>query len=117
MQNEGRLVDFIREDVSKYTDTDIGAAARVVHKGVRKAFDDVFTVEPILQQEEGESITLKSGFKPQEIQLLGQVSGDGPFTGVLVHQGWRVKESRLPKIANDRDSLILAPAQVEIAGQ
>ena len=37
LQREGRLIDFLQEDVSGYGDADIGAAARVVHDSVRKA--------------------------------------------------------------------------------
>ncbi len=114
LQNESRLVDFIREDVAPFSDEEVGAAVRVVHKGLRKAFDDHFTVEPIISQEEGDAVVVETGFKPQEVQLLGQVSGDGPFKGVLVHQGWRVTDVRLPKMVEGRDSFILASAQVEL---
>src|SRR5688500_12565958 len=37
LQREGRFVDFIEEDVANYADAQIGAAARVVHEGCRKA--------------------------------------------------------------------------------
>lgn len=114
-QNEGRLVDFIREDVAQFADEDIGAAARVVHSGLRKVFDEHFEVEAILAHEEGDTVKVETGFKPQEIQLLGRVAGEGPYQGTLVHQGWRVKNTRLPKVVEGRDSRILAPAQVEIA--
>ena len=113
-QNEGRLVDFIREDVAQFTDEEIGAAARVVHKGLRKAFDEHFTAEPVLAQEEGERVSIEAGFQPQEIQLLGNVTGDGPYQGILVHQGWRVTDVRLPKTVEGRNSHILASAQVEL---
>src|SRR4051812_3597376 len=38
-QREGRLVDFLRQEVAGFTDTDIGAAARVVHGGCRRVLD------------------------------------------------------------------------------
>src|SRR5258706_10952915 len=37
LQREGRFVDFLEEDVTSFSDADIGAAARVVHGGCRKA--------------------------------------------------------------------------------
>ena len=37
LQREGRLLDFLQEDVSSFSDGDVGAAARVVHEGCRKA--------------------------------------------------------------------------------
>ena len=113
-QSEGRLVDFIREARAQHSDEDIGAAARVVHKGLRQAFDEHFDVAAIVSEEEGDAITVAEGFKPSEIQLLGQVTGQGPFKGTLVHQGWRVSDIRLPKVVEGRDSRILAPAQVKL---
>src|SRR6478672_1510879 len=35
LQDKGRLVDFLMEDVNSYDDTQVGAAARVVHQGCR----------------------------------------------------------------------------------
>lgn len=113
-QSEGRLVDFIREDMAAHSDSDIGAAARVVHKGLRQVFDEHFEVAAIINEEEGEPVTVEQGFKPTQVQLLGQVSGDGPFKGTLVHQGWAVTDIRLPKVVEGRDSRVLAPAQVEL---
>src|SRR6476660_4800895 len=37
-QREGRLVDFLQQEVAGFSDEDIGAAARIVHGGCRKAF-------------------------------------------------------------------------------
>ncbi len=36
LQQEGRFVDFLEENVTAYSDADIGGAARVVHEGCRK---------------------------------------------------------------------------------
>ena len=113
-QSEGRLVDFIQEDVAQFSDDEIGAAARVVHKGLKKTFEEHFTAEPVLAHEEGDAVTVEEGFQPQEIQLLGQVASAGPFKGTLVHQGWRVTDIRLPQTVEGRDSRILAAAQVEM---
>src|SRR5262249_23557231 len=37
-QREGRLVDFLQQEIAGFSDEEIGAAARVVHGGCRKAF-------------------------------------------------------------------------------
>src|SRR6188472_3835490 len=37
LQREGRLVDFLQQDIASYSDADIGTAARVVHEGCRRA--------------------------------------------------------------------------------
>jgi len=114
LQRDGRLIDFVREDVSQYSDQEIGAAARVVHKGLKTAVESHFTITPIQLEAEGATIQVAKEFDTQSIQLVGNVTGDGPFSGVLVHQGWQVTESQLPHISNQKNQKILAPAQVEI---
>ena len=42
LQKEARFIDFIKEDITAYSDADIGAAARVVHEGCNKTLDEYF---------------------------------------------------------------------------
>ncbi|HEY6077263.1 MAG TPA: DUF2760 domain-containing protein, partial [Polyangiaceae bacterium] len=37
LQREGRFVDFVEQEVTAFSDADIGAAARLVHEGCRRA--------------------------------------------------------------------------------
>ena len=113
-QREGRFVDFLQEDVSSFSDADIGAAARVVHDGCKKALDEHFTLEAIRTEEEGTKVTVEEGFDAAAIRLTGNVVGDAPFQGTLQHRGWRVTETRLPKVAKDHDVSVVAPAEVEL---
>src|SRR5712664_2983137 len=39
LQREGRLLDFIEEDITTASDANVGAAARIVHAGCRKVLD------------------------------------------------------------------------------
>src|SRR6187200_3053170 len=39
LQRDGRLVDFLMEDLTPYADAQIGAAVRDVHRGCREALD------------------------------------------------------------------------------
>jgi len=114
LQREGRFVDFLEEDVSSFSDEEIGAAARVVHDGCKKALEEHVTVEPIRSDEEGEKVTLEEGFDASAIRLTGNVVGDPPFTGTLQHKGWRATGVTLPKIAEDHDVKVIAPAEVEL---
>ncbi|MCA9530632.1 MAG: DUF2760 domain-containing protein [Myxococcales bacterium] len=114
LQREGRFIDFLREDVSAYPDADIGAAARVVHEGCKRAIDEHFTLEPVRAEAEGSRVTLDRGFDARAIQLTGQVAGEPPFTGTLQHRGWRVREAKLPKLTETHDVTVLAPAEVEL---
>jgi hypothetical protein len=113
-QQEGRLVDFLEEDVSRYSDAEIGAAARVVHEGCRRVLHDHLQIESVRGEEEGARLTLDAGFNASAVRLTGNVVGRPPFHGKLVHRGWRVSEIKLPKLADGHDTKIVAPAEVEL---
>jgi hypothetical protein len=115
LQRDGRLVDFLQEDIDAYPDAQVGAAVRDIHRGCRKALREYLAVEPVLGSPEGGEVTIADGFDPSEVRLIGNVRGTPPFRGVLKHHGWRVKSVQLPAIPGARqDSAILAPAEVEI---
>lgn len=114
LQREGRLLDFLLEDISGYTDAQIGQAVRDIHRGCKKAIDEHLTLERIMAGEEGQSVTVPVGFDPGAIRLTGNVTGQPPFTGTLQHHGWRVKEIRLPEVAAGRDHFVVAPADVTL---
>jgi hypothetical protein len=114
MQKEGRLLDFLHEDITQYNDADIGAAARLIHSGCRRIIETYFTIVPICEEREGSRIVLERGFDPAVMTPTGQVVGDPPFTGTLVHRGWRAQKIQLPQIADSRDVHILAAAEVEL---
>lgn len=114
LQKEGRFVDFLQEDVSGYSDQEVGAAARVVHEGCQRILREHLSIEPVRQEAEGSSITLSKGFDPAAVRPTGNVVGEPPFTGSLVHRGWRAVDVRLPKVASSRDVRILAAAEVEL---
>ncbi|NJN46156.1 MAG: DUF2760 domain-containing protein [Candidatus Competibacteraceae bacterium] len=114
LQQEGRFVDFLQEDVSQFSDAEIGGAARVVHAGCRKTVHEHFQFEPIREETEGARLTLAEGFDAASVRLTGNVVGSPPFTGTLKHHGWRVAEINLPKLAQGHDVRIVAPAEVEL---
>lgn len=114
LQREARFIDFVQEDLSSFSDEDVGATARIVHQGAKQTLQKYFELEEIRREEEESSLTIEQGFNAQEIKLTGNVSGDAPYRGVLVHRGWRAKDVRLPRTVEGHDSTILAPAEVEL---
>src|SRR5213596_2037091 len=78
LQREGRLVDFIQQDVAGFSDEEVGAAARVVHGGCRKVIEQFFEFEPAVKGDEGISMSVPAGFDPQRIRLTGNVTGQPP---------------------------------------
>jgi hypothetical protein len=114
LQREARLIDFVQEDLSSYSDADIGGPARLVQQGCAKVLREHFTLAPVRTEAEGSRITLSEGFDARAIQLTGNVVGQAPFKGVLSHRGWRATDTRLPKLAAHHDASVLAQAEVEL---
>ncbi len=114
LQREARFIDFVEEDLTTYSDADIGAAGRVVHEGCRKVLREHFQIAPVRSEAEGSRITLPAGFDASAIRLTGNVVGQAPFTGTLGHRGWRVAGSELPQLAPGHDASVLAQAEVEL---
>lgn len=114
MQQEGRLVDFLLEDLEGISDEQIGAGVREIHRQCRKVLLDHLRLEPVLNHDEGAQVTIPSGFDPSAVRLTGNVTGQPPFTGRLQHRGWRVKEIRLAKPPSGQDEMVLMPAEVEL---
>ncbi len=114
LQREGRLIDFLEQEISSFSDADVGAAARAVHEGARRTLKAHATLEPVRTEEEGEKITLQSGFDANAIKLTGNVRGAPPHIGTLKHPGWRAVKIELPRAMEGHDVHILAPAEVEL---
>jgi hypothetical protein len=112
LQREGRLIDFCEEELAGFSDAQIGAAARTVHDGCRKALRGAVTLAPVRAEPEGASVMLPAGFDPQAVRLTGNVVGSPPFSGVLRHHGWKATDLRMP--AASGDPTVIAPAEVEL---
>jgi len=115
LQEEARLVDFVTEEISGYSDQQVGAAARGIHAALRKALNARMALEPVLAGEEGDRVEVPAGFDPAAIRILGTPSGRPPYAGVLRHAGWRAKDAHLPMPVPGTDSAVLAPAEVEVS--
>jgi hypothetical protein len=114
LQREGRLIDFLQEDVAGFSDAEIGGAARVVHAGSRKVIAQYLTLEPVLKDAEGASVTVPAGFDAERIRLTGNVAGQPPFRGTLKHHGWAATSVRFPAVSATLDPRVVAPAEVEL---
>jgi hypothetical protein len=113
LQRDGRLIDFLWEDIEAYADAQIGAAVRDVHTNCRQVIGRYLALEPVIASEEGQTVTIDDEFDPAAVKLVGNVPGRPPFRGVLRHRGWRVSRITLPPLANGQGRRVLAPAEVE----
>jgi hypothetical protein len=115
LQREARLVDFLQEPLEGYTDAQIGAAARQVHRDCSKLLERLLALRPIVAQEEGSPLEVPAGFDAGRWRLVGSVAGEPPYRGRLVHHGWEATRCQLPAWTGTESSArVVAPVEVEI---
>jgi len=119
LQDKGRFLDFIMDDITAYDNESIGAAARIVHQGCCEVMHDSFTIETIFGGEEMEEITLADNYDSHLFRLVGNVPESAPFEGHVLHRGWKTTRVNLPQVVNTEENIdiarsIMAPADVEI---
>ncbi len=116
LQEKGRFVDFLMEDITRYDDKQVGAVARVVHAGCRDALREHAEIAPVCGEAEGSQVTVPAGYAADEYRLVGKIAGEAPFQGKLVHRGWRARSVKLPRVLKlQADRLpTIAPAEVDL---
>ena len=116
LQEKGRLVDFLMDDINAYGDAQVGAAARVVHAGCRGVLQEHFSIRPVRTEQEGSTVQVPAGYSHDQYRLVGKIAGSAPFSGVLVHRGWKTETVRLPQLLHGTADPLpaIAPAEVEL---
>lgn len=114
LQREGRLIDFLMEDISGASNEQIGAGVREIQRNCQKALQEHVILEPVIDKEEQQTVEVKPGFDPSAVRLTGNVTGQPPFRGTLQHRGWRVKEVKLQPPPEGQDAFVIQPAEVEL---
>ena len=114
LQREARLIDFLKEPISEYSDAQVGAAVRDIHRDCGAVLDRQFSIQPVLNQAEGSKVSLAADTSAARIKRTGrgdQQSGDG----TLIHAGWMAGKCELPVWTGDPGSAaIIAPAEVQL---
>lgn len=114
LQQSARLIDFFKEDISSFSDAEVGAAARKIHQDCSKWLEEWVTIRPLREEQEGASIQVPKGYDSKAIKLVGKVKGEPPYVGTLVHKGWKAHKRSLPKVAEDSMREIIFPAEIEV---
>ncbi|PON17563.1 DUF2760 domain-containing protein [Candidatus Entotheonella serta] len=115
LQRDGRLIDFFSENITPFSDAQVGAAARNVHESCRQTLERYITLEPVIDSQEGQSVTVQEDFDPSTTKLVGNVTGQPPLRGVLRHHGWRATHVDMPPLPPEGlGRTVVAPAEVEI---
>ena len=113
LQRDARLIDFVMEDISSYSDDQVGAAVRGLHDQARESLARYLSLAPVIDSVEGTFTKTPAG-DPAAVKFIGNVPAGTPAGGTLRHKGWRAAKVDLPTIAPKQDATIIAPAEIEI---
>lgn len=117
LQREARFIDICKEPLSEYSDEQVGAAARDVLRECGETLDRIFGIHAVVDDDDGAAIETPAGYDPGRFRLTGNVQGNPPFHGTLVHHGWEAERCDLPQwTGKDEAALVVAPAEVEVNG-
>ena len=115
LQREARLVDLVQQPLAQFTDEQIGAAARGVLGDSAAVLARFFDLKTVLSENEGDPVSVPAGYDPGRYKLIGNVSGNPPYSGTLTHAGWEATTVNLPTWTGKKTSAnIIAPAEIEI---
>ena len=114
LQQDGRLVDFLFEDIDNYDDDQIGAAVREIHSKCRKLLNKYMQIQPVRPEKEGEVVSLGAGYDASAIRVTGRVAEKVPMFGTLRHRGWKAFKVELPTRPSGADASVIMPAEVEV---
>jgi hypothetical protein len=112
LQQDARLIDFLMEDVSGYSDEQVGAAVRDVQQKSRDSLERYMRLQPLIDGVEG-TFTKTEGLDPAALKFLGKVPATGQAPGgTLRHRGWRAENVNLPPLK--ASARVVAAAELEI---
>jgi hypothetical protein len=112
LQRDGRLVDFLMEDLAPYSDAQVGASVRDVHAGCRTVLTRYLSIVPVMHEQEGETVTVDRDADLARVKVVGNIAGQPPYKAILRHRGWDAVRVELPPVPPG--GTILAPAEVEV---
>jgi hypothetical protein len=116
LQRESRLIDFLQEPLDGYSDAQIGAAVRDVHRDAAAALRRMFELRPLTDQPEDTAIEVAAGADAVRYRLTGNVTGSAPYRGRIRHHGWQAARCDLPEWTGGAEAqTVVAPIEVEVS--
>jgi hypothetical protein len=113
LQRDSRLIDFLMEDITSYSDDQVGAAVRELHDQCRDSLARYVALQPVIDGVEGTFAKAPSS-DPNVVKFVGNVPAKPPAGGTLRHKGWKAYKVDLPRLAAKQDAAIVAPAEIEV---
>lgn len=114
-QREARLVDFLKEPIDGYSDAQVGAAVRDIHRGCHEVVERMFGPMPVVDQPEGSQVQI-SGAGSEKYRLTGHVAAaSGNISGQLMHHGWQASRCEVPRWTGAEDAAnVIGPAEIQV---
>jgi hypothetical protein len=115
LQREARFVDIVMEPLGEYSDAQVGAAMRDVLRDCGKTLERLFAIRPLVDEQEGATLETPAHLDAVRYRLTGNVTGEPPYRGQLVHHGWQATRCELPQWSGSEESvMVLAPVELEL---
>ncbi len=117
LQREARFVDFVMESLDGYTDAQIGAAVRDIHRDCARVIERIFGLRAIISEAEGSFVNVPRGYDAARFRVLGEIGGSEPIRARVLHRGWEATRCQLPIWSGTAEStMIIAPAELQAEG-
>ena len=116
LQREARALDFFKEPIADYSDAQIGAAVRDVHRQTGDVLERMFALRPLLDDSEGSTIQVPDSADANRFKLTGNVVPNAKdVSGELMHHGWKATKCEIAKwTGHADDSKVVAAAEIEV---
>jgi hypothetical protein len=92
----------------------VGAAVRKIHQDCAQLLEELVTIRSLREEQEGATVQVFKGYDPSQLKIVGKVKGEPPFSGILIHRGWKAHKRSLPKKIGEQTPDIICPAEIEI---
>lgn len=119
LQQESGLVDFLTEDLSAYSDSQLAHGVRTMQPSARDALLRTVRLAPVVDKPEGETHDFPR--HPMECLTSGSLTLEGRphdfetiHGGILRHRGWRAAEVHLLTPPLALDPTVIHPATYEV---
>lgn len=114
LQQEGRILDFFMEDITPYSDDQVGGAVRDVHEKTRAVLVRHFAPVPVIDAVEGTPVSASDPLAAKA-RYIGNLPATGkPKGGLLRHKGWKATTASMPKPGPKEDLMLLATPEIEV---
>lgn len=116
LQREARALDFFKESIDDYSDAQIGAAVRDVHRQTSDVLERMFALRPLMDDAEGSTVQIPDDADANRFKLTGNVAPNATaVSGELMHHGWKATKCDIAKwTGKGEDAKVVAAAEVEV---